>query len=232
MANENDQKKQGDASEKAQDLLADEVSEDLHPLLLWLTKNVKSVSLVCLALILVFGGIAAYEYFQKQSRVSAANELGKILVTTDEAKKMDALEGYVKSAPESMEVRGLFELAASSINDKKFSAANTAWSGLESKVDASLKTVPALGRVQALAMEGKNDQALAILKDLQKNGPKSYTISVNSTLGALAEQAGDYATASEAYKALLAAYGGKGRTKAYYEHKISELSEKAGKEKS
>ncbi len=232
MATENDQQKQETTSEKAQDLLANEVSEDLHPLLLWLTKNVKSVSLVCLALILVFGGFAAYQYFQKQSRVSAANELGKILVTTDEAKKMDALEGYVKSAPASMEVRGMFELAAASINDKKFAEADTTWTGLQGKVDASLKTVAALGRVQALAMEGKNDQALAILKDLHKNGPKSYSISVNSILGALAEQAGDYAAATDAYKALLEAYGGQARTKAFYEHKISELSEKTGKENS
>ncbi len=133
MANENTEEKQTPAAEKTQDLLAGEVSEDLHPLLLWLTKNVKPISYVCLALILVFGGFAAYDYFHKQSRITAANELGKILVTTDEAKQLETLENYVKTAPSSMEIRGLFELASVSVKDKNFTEANTAWNGLKDK---------------------------------------------------------------------------------------------------
>ena len=232
MVTEKNQEKQDSTTELPQGLLTGEVSEDMHPLLLWLTKNIKTLSIVCLALILVFGGVAAYEYFQKQSHITAANELGKILVTTDDAKKLETLERYVKTAPSSMEIRGLFELAATSINDKKFADAGTAWTQLTGKVDASLQTIPALGRVQALAMEGNNAEAIVILKDLQKNGPKAYAVSVNSTLGALAEQAGDYAAARDAYKALLASSSGQSRTKAFFEHKILQLSEKAGKEKS
>ncbi len=210
-------------------LLDPEHGEQMHPLLKKLLDNIKPIAIVFVALVVIFGGYALYDYYQTSQVASSSQELGTIVAEKQGEELVKALRGFVADAPGPVLESGLFELAGALEKEKKYDEALEVWTRLQDKAADAMKPVAELGYAENLLLAGKAPDAVVFLEKVKAKAPESYAPSYIKLLAECAEQAQQYDKALTAYKELTAVDGVDERTLDYLQYKIAQLETKAGK---
>ena len=202
-----------------------ELGDELHPLLKMLLKHIKPLVIGFGAVVLVFGGYGVYDYVQAKNAENSSALLGEIIVGKQGQEKVDALRSFLEQSPGVVTTTALFELASSLQGLDQYEQAVEVWTTLEAAVDANTAPVVKLGKAQAMAQAGRNDDALQLLQQLKTSLPQSYGVEISKCIAETAEKAGKPQVALEAYRALTDAEGVGERTKDYFYYKIAKLEQ-------
>lgn len=181
--------------------LQSEVAAEASPLLTFLVAHAAKIAAAIVLFILAIGGYWFYESQSHSNRIAESAELGKILVVSDPAARMERLEAFVKTAPDSLKSSVWFAiLETASVledNDKLYQA----WKAV-SAMDSAIKLPAALGMANALTAQEKYQEALALLDGVSATAPGSESAQINIRIALLAEMQGDYARAMRACEAV------------------------------
>lgn len=185
------------------DSLQSEVADEASPLLSFLVAHAAKIAVAIVLFIAAIGGYWFYESRSESGRVAESAELGKILVISDPSMRMERLETFVKSAPESVRRAAWFAvLETASVledNDKLYQA----WKAI-GDTDAAIRLPAALGMANALTAQEKYKEALDLLSAAASTPPGSESAQLNIRIVLLAEMQGDYARAVRACEAVTA----------------------------
>lgn len=203
-----------------------QLGDDMHPLLRKLMDNIKTISIVAIAFLVVFGGYALYDYVQTKRLTSSGEMLGEILVSTSGEERVQALRDFAASAPAALQTSALMELAAALKEQEQHDQALAVWNELEGQVDPPLVPVVTLGKAKALEDAGKQQEALELLEGYKATAPESYKATLDRRLAELAEELGDLQKALSAYRELAKDENIGPSVKEYLLFKIGQLEEK------
>jgi predicted negative regulator of RcsB-dependent stress response len=206
------------------DEIEQEADEDLHPLLKKILDNVKPIGLGIAGVILAVGVYSGYQSFQESKVEDARTRLGSILAQQDTDARIDALQDFLKQAPESLRTGISLELAKSGMAADRLDVALNAWKRLAAESDPTLRTVAGLGQARVLSMQGKDGEALDLLVSLKSNAPEGYGAILSTQIAKCAERVGDTTRALAAYQDMK--NQAKGQDTAYIDYKIAKLSDK------
>jgi predicted negative regulator of RcsB-dependent stress response len=193
----------------------------------FLSANLKPIGIGCLVILL---GVAAFEgvsHYRTKNAAKAADVLGVILIEkTDPKARVEALEGFLKDAPDSLKATAELELAAAAMIGQQYDKADKAWTDLEGSSSPDMKAIAGIGHAKCLMLEGKAQDALTLLTALKEKAPEAYKSAVTRQIAVAAEAAGNTQVASAAYAELV------GKTddnpaKPYFEFKANQLKPKS-----
>ncbi|WP_457571620.1 tetratricopeptide repeat protein [Desulfovulcanus sp.] len=203
--------------------IEEEVDETIHPFLEKILNNLKPIGITIAAIVLAAGLYSGYNFYQQSQQEKAANELGNILALKDNKAKANALEVFLKKAPEPLKIGVQLELARVYMQNKDYKQAAQTFGRLQ-EVDEIFKPVAVLGQVKALELNKQYAQALEILEKNKQAFPKEYNDQVAQRIAFLAEKVEDWTKALAAYEELKANVQG-GETK-FFDYKIQTLKKK------
>lgn len=204
--------------------LEENVPDRLHPVLEFVVENLKLIGAVIAAILIVVGAYAGWEAWSEHKVSTTQNELGKIVVQKRGAAKVEALEAFLKDAPEAVRPQATLELAKARMESGDYEGAAQTWTAFKEMDEPGMETVAELGRTKSLMLAGKNQEALEALKALKPTASKPYARLVDIQLASAAEAAGDWPTAYASYQALLSTEDTAGA--AFIQAKLDELSKK------
>ncbi|MBG0775637.1 MAG: tetratricopeptide repeat protein [Desulfovibrionaceae bacterium] len=177
-----------------------QVNDDLSPLLKTLKRNLRPILFGVGVVVLVMGAYAGWDIWSANRHASASTELGKILVTTDGAERVKALEGLLSSAPDALRTPILLEIARAAQEQGDNVRAAKAWADVAALGEPALVPLAALGQAEALQGQGKSAEALTVVEAAAANAPEAYKGVLAFRTGVLAEELGDWAKARDAYE--------------------------------
>ncbi|GAB6126304.1 tetratricopeptide repeat protein [Humidesulfovibrio idahonensis] len=193
----------------------------------FLSANLKPIGAGCLVILL---GVAAYEgvsHYRARGAAKAAESLGVILIEKTEPKaRVEALEGFLKDAPDSLKPTVEMELAAAAMIAQQYDKSAKAWSDLEGSSSPDMKAIAGIGHAKSLMLEGKPQDALTLLTALKEKAPEAYKSAVTRQIAVAAEAAGNTQVANAAY-AELAGKTDDNPAKPYFEFKANQLKPKS-----
>lgn len=180
-----------------------EVADEASPLLSFLVAHAAKLAAAIILCILAIGGYWFYQSHEESSRIAESAELGKILVISDPSMRMERLDAFVKTAPESVARSAWFAiLETASVledNDRLYQA----WKVI-GDMDAAIRLPAVLGMANALAAQEKYGEALALLDSASQSAPGAESAQLNIRIALLAEIQGDLARAARACEAVIA----------------------------
>lgn len=177
-----------------------------------------------LAAIVALGlAVGGFQWYDAHAMNQTRDQLGAINLEAAGQEKIAKLEELLKQAPSVAESAVLLELASASMESRDYAKAAEYWTRLAADADTDTAVMAELGKAKCLLLEGRNAEALAVLRPLSQSAPESFTVPVNRQLAEAAEAAGESAAALEAYEKLL---GQPMPDKQYIEYKVSQLKGK------
>ncbi|MBF0481883.1 MAG: hypothetical protein HQK81_07055 [Desulfovibrionaceae bacterium] len=191
-----------------------------------LLDNWKPLAATAAALLILAVGYGVARSYRQKAVAQAESELGQLLIQKEGADRLVALENFLPKAPDAVKPAVLLELAKASTELGQFKKAAGAWGELAKSATPAMGGVAVLGQAAALAQDGDNAQAEAVLVAAKDAMPKSFEVAFNRQLALYAEQAGDYPRALAAYQTLRDL--GQHATSAYFDAKINEIKAKQG----
>lgn len=197
-------------------------TEELHPFIQFVVEKRYLLITIGVVVLVAFAGVFGYSAWQKSAMRKAAAELGQLAVKEADQAKLTALMDFYESAPEVLKTQTLLEAASVCQELKDYAKAAELWEKLEGAEDADLAVIASLGRAKALGLDGKHDQALAVLNGIKDKAPESYTMSVYRALAQEAEEAKEWDIALAAYEQLMLLESDS--EKQYIENKIAKIS--------
>lgn len=197
------------------------LSRIAKPVIEKIIRNWKAVAIGMGAALLLLALVAGINAWRERQLAKAGETLGAILVQTGGAARIEALESFLKGAPDKLSTAALFELAAACLAEKQYDKAAEHFAKLAAASDADIRLLAEIGRARSLLLAGKAKESAAALAALLKGAPEPYVVPVYRQLAAAAEQAGDLPTALSAYQELAAKAGELERQ--YFEFKINQL---------
>lgn len=206
-----------------------EVAAEASPMLLFLTKNAKSIAVF---IILFIAGIVGYWFYAAEAEKSRQEEilsLGKILLLSDQKTRLEQLEGFVASAPDSVKREAWFSIMEAATQLKDYPKVYAAWEKIKD-FDPDIRVTATIGMADALSAQEKYKEALALLDGISGKLKSPDIAPVNSRIVLLAENLEDYARAMTACDALLGLPGSQ-MDVAMWSQKKTVLEQKAAKEK-
>jgi len=193
----------------------------------FLTANLKPIGIGCLVILLGVGAYEGVSHYRAKNAAKAADALGVILIEKNDPKaRVEALEGFLKDAPDSLKATAELELAAAAMIGQQYDKADKAWTDLEGSSSPDMKAIAGIGHAKCLMLEGKAQDALTLLTALKEKAPEAYKSAVTRQIAVAAEAAGNTQVASAAYAELV------GKTddnpaKPYFEFKANQLKPKS-----
>lgn len=185
------------------DSLQSEVADEASPLLGFLVAHAAKIAAAIILFIVAIGGYWFYQSHAESNRAAEEAELGKILIISDPSMRMERLEAFVKTAPESVARNVWFAiLETASVledNDRLYQA----WEVIAG-MDAAIRLPAVLGMANALAAQEKYGEALTLLDNASLSSPGAESAQLNIRIALLAEMQGDLARAMRACEALTA----------------------------
>lgn len=183
--------------------LQSEVATEASPLMSFLITHARKIALILVIFILAIVGYSFYSWHADGKRAEESKELGKLLVISDPAMRMEKLEAFIGNAPDSVRRSAWFAIldAAEQLqdNDKIVNA----WKRI-GEMDDAMKVPAALGAAKNLANQEKYAEALQTLEDAAKRKlAPSDLLSVNTRIALLAEVTGDIPRALAACDAII-----------------------------
>ncbi len=209
------------------DSLQAEVAVEASPLMLFLIAHARKIALALLLFILAIGAYWLYDSQAEKIAREEAQTLGALLIITDPVTRLERLEAFVPSAPASVKREAWFALARAAGQNNAHAKAYAAWENIRS-FDPSLKGTASLGMANALAMQEKHAEALALLSGVVADLKGAEAVNANIRISLLAEAVGDYARAIAACDAILASPEGSSdpRTVNQFGQKKAELEDR------
>lgn len=154
-----------------QDIQA-EVSSENAPLLEFITKYAGVIAGVVLALLLILGGMAIWNWHKSGKENDARAELARINMQLKGEAKDQALLNLAQNAPDSTKLFIYMSLGQSAQeNGNPILAADAYAQAAKLDNDGPIGLTAALGSVGSLMMQAEYQQALALLQELDKRLP-------------------------------------------------------------
>ncbi|MDR3073511.1 MAG: hypothetical protein LBV01_02145 [Deltaproteobacteria bacterium] len=178
--------------------LSSEVSPAGSPLLRFLMDNARRLGFAAVILVLGGAGYGIYTWHTGKQITDAQNELGRILVVADSADRLARLKAFLPGVPAAVRPAVLLSVARAASEAKDYAAAGGAWDELAKNPQDSLHVVAVMGKAEALVLQEKNAEALALAEALKLPEDSAAVGMVNSFIVDLAEKTGDLDKATAA----------------------------------
>ena len=189
--------------------LQSEVSVEAAPLLQFIVRHMGIIVMVLVLFIAALAGTAGYNWYTERSRVQAQQELSRVVMSTQGAERIKALQSFVTGAPASIKTAALLALADAAMAQQDFMQAAQAYGQMASTdKDGALGLLAALNQAQALMQAGKAKEALPQLEALVNITPEAQRNVVRQVMVEAAVQAGEAAKAKEVLESMASASGG------------------------
>jgi len=177
-----------------------EMDSDIHPVLKKILDNIKPIGLTVgaiVAAVAVYSGVTSY---QKSQHASAVQELGSIMVMTDQAARTGKLETFAKSGADDLRAAAQLELARIFMDSGEFDKAADVWRTVGQR--PGMRTIAGLGEAKAHMFKGDHAKAVEILSALKKDAGEEFAPAISANLAFAAEKAGQKDLAIAEYEAL------------------------------
>lgn len=186
-----------------QDLQA-EVSAENAPILQFITKYAGLIAGIVLALLLVLGGMAIWNWHKSGKEDEARAELARINMQMKGEARDQALLNLAQNAPDSTKLFIYLSLGQSAQeNGNPILAADAYAKAAKLDNDGPLGLTAALGSVGSLMMQAEYQQALALLQELDKRLPAANNSQyLQQMLAEAAYRTGNKQLAVETYRKL------------------------------
>lgn len=183
------------------DSLQSEVAAEASPLMSFLLAHSAKIALCLVLFIVAIGGYWFYSWKSEGARREEAAELGKILVISDPSIRMERLQNFIGSAPDSVKRSAWFSMleTASLLEDNQ--KLYDAWKAI-SEMDRNIKVPATLGMANALTAQDKYAEALTLLDSISSDLRQVEATEVNIRIALLAELQSDYTRALKACDAV------------------------------
>ncbi|MDR2487909.1 MAG: hypothetical protein LBD42_00105 [Desulfovibrio sp.] len=179
-----------------------EVPSEASPMLQFLIRYARLIVIGILCSIAAIAGYWLYTWQTDRQTGAAARELGSILIVSDAGQRLNKLETYLVSAPQSMRNTALFAVMESARQLQDYPKLYAVWKDI-GEIDPVLRVPAGFGMASALAAQNKYMEAVAVLEGVSAYTNRRETFAVNSQIIAYAEASGDYARALAACGVLL-----------------------------
>ena len=168
-----------------------EVAPETSPLLRFLTNNAKRITIVMAVCFVAAAGYGIYSW-QAGKKIAAAQEaLARILILQDGADRLAKLKAFAPGVPETMTKAVTLAVAQTAMQTKEYADAFQAWDSLAKDTKDSLYIPAMVGKAEALSLQGKGAEAMAILESIALPADSEANNLVNAAIVDLAEQAGN-----------------------------------------
>ena len=158
---------QGAGSSDLLQELQSEVTHEAAPLLQFLLKHAVTIMVLLGLFLLVLVGMGAYKWYAGKSVIEGQDALARIMLTTQGAPRVTALEKYAREAPARLRVAVLLELADAAMQEKAYAKAAAAYEKAAAEdADGAAGLLASFNHGQALLADGKADAALSVLNAL------------------------------------------------------------------
>ncbi|MCA1946320.1 MAG: hypothetical protein LDL30_13755 [Desulfovibrio sp.] len=174
-----------------------------HPLLVWIQSNLKLLGVVILVILLAVASMSLARWNKETARKQAAAALGTLLLTANSTAAAAELEAFIQAAPEPVRTGAMLSLAELYMATEDYAKAAEVWAGVTIKAKQPMKLTAEMGRAQALVLAGKAQEALPLVRSLEKDAPASFAKPLLRLKAQAAEAAGDYQEAIAAWAALM-----------------------------
>ena len=201
--------------------LKSEVAGEAAPLLTFVLKHIKLIVGVILLAIALIIGYGVWQWHTGKTLREARMELGRILVGSNNAAKITALENFVTKAPESLRGGIMLEIAKAAMETGDLQKAANAY-GQVFKADpqGAMGLIAALNQADLLLRLDNPQEALATLNAMQ--APDHIKPVVQAQQALALEMAGLANEAIAKYEALLSV-ATQEQDSSFYRHKIASL---------
>jgi len=208
--------------------LQSEVSVEAAPLLQFIARHAVAVMVMLGFFVATLVGIGAWQWYASKRDAQAQTNLARLLLQQQGAARVNALESFAATAPNSIRLAALTELALAALAEKDAARAADAFA----RVAALDKNTPfgamaTLSEAQTLMQAGKAAEALTVLEELEHAVPEPIRVQVRGLIALNARQVGKTDRAIKAYEDLLA--GAQGDDADYYRFCIQQIKADAAK---
>jgi len=208
--------------------LQSEVAVEAAPLLQFIARNAVTIMLLLGIFVAIVVGVGAWQWYASKRDAEAQANFARLLLQQQGAARVSALENFVATAPDSVRLAALMELALAALAEKDSAKAAAAFARVAAlDKDRPFGSVAALSEAQTLMQAGKAAEALAILEPLENTVPEYMRVQVRGLIALNAQQAGRTERAIKAYEDLLA--GATGNNADYYRFCIQQIKTSAAK---
>lgn len=181
-----------------------EVSDENAPLLRFITKHAGLIAGVVLAILLILGGMAIWNWYHGGKQQEALAELARINSELQGAAKEKALEALALTAPASTRLFIYMTLAQSAQENGNPKLAGEAYAQAAALAgDGPLGMAAALGSAGALLTQGQYAQALDLLQKFEQKWPEAaQSRQLRQLMAEAAVHAGKLELARDIYQSL------------------------------
>ncbi len=205
------------------DKIMSEADETAHPLLQKIQEHQKLIILVLATIVVVAAVYSGYNFFQERAQQQALQEMNRIMAIQAERERLEALNDFLDRAPQTMRGGVLLEITRIHMDAGRYEQASSSFERL-GEVDRTLRPVAVLGQAKALEFLEEYGRALEVLEEGEGEIPLEFTNQFNVQKAFVAEQAGEYTKALEAYENLL--FEAQGIDDGFIQYKIENLRQK------
>ena len=200
-----------------------EVAVEATPLLRFVLEHSRTIVAVVVALLLVIACVGGWQWNQSRVEREAHLELGRILVSTEGADRIAALETFLSSAPEDMKPGVQLEIANTAMALEQYGKAAEAYAAVAAAdPKGAIGVLATINQADLLQRQGNYAEALVIFDALEKNAPESLRPLILEGQAMSAEMAGKLDRALAAYERIASNIGDAGNS-GYFQAKIAEL---------
>ncbi|WP_298066921.1 tetratricopeptide repeat protein [uncultured Mailhella sp.] len=181
-----------------------EISPEAAPLWNFVLRNAKRITAAVVACVVLILAVAGWQWYAETQLEKSRSALGQALSIQDPARRVTALESYVKDAPSELIVAAELEIAAASVAVQNYDRAAEAYASVAAREgDSPLGFTARMNRAQVLMQGGKYAEARSEFQALVSKAPAQLASVMNQQAAEAAEAAGDKAGAIAAYEAAM-----------------------------
>jgi len=205
------------------DELQAEVPAEAAPLLRFIARNASVVMALLGLIVVVIVGIGVWQWYASERDETAQTNFARILLQPQGSPRVDALERFAATAPDSVRLAAWMEFGLAALAEKDSDKASAAFARVAVlDKNGPFGTVAAISEAQTLMQGGKTAEALTILEQMEHTVPEHMRVQVRGLIALNAQLAGKTEQAVKAYEDLLA--GSFGEDADYYRFCIQRIS--------
>jgi predicted negative regulator of RcsB-dependent stress response len=188
--------------------LEHEVAAEASPMLHFLANHARGIVIAVLLFIAAIGGYWAYSNHQSAKHGENTLALGKLLIISNDAMRLEKLQAFLATAPDSVRRETLFAIMEAANKTGDLTTVHDSWKQI-GELDPSIRAFAAIGMADALSGQKKYAEALAVLTSAVSSSSlnAAESVPINARITLLAENLGDFDRAMTACDALLARPG-------------------------